>query len=278
MLHFPYQPTTAMLTNAVARIGLAMGATDPLRKVLVVLVCKLDASGTDRGNTIVTMAGYVGLLPGWSEFEIKARKVCNREGVGLLHAKEFYDTKGDFAGWSRGKKENFIRELHDISLGQLELGVSFSIVKSEFMKARRDHKVAHSESAFGFCFRSVIHSITTDEILVRVLNKGENLTFVLESDDKNAADAQRIFNWAKQQNSTVDRILYSFGFADKKSSIGVQWADFLAVTTRRYAAEYNKLGTYPEEPEIISILRDHLYMIDHVAEGFVPLPKRGRRA
>jgi hypothetical protein len=51
---------------------------EPRRKVVVVLVCKLDASGTDCGNNnkIVTMAGYVGLLPGWSEFEIKVLFGC----------------------------------------------------------------------------------------------------------------------------------------------------------------------------------------------------------
>jgi hypothetical protein len=43
------------------------------------------------------------------------------------------------------------------------------------------------------------------------------LTFVLESGDKNASDAQRIFNWIKAQNPTFDRMIYSFGFADKRT-------------------------------------------------------------
>jgi hypothetical protein len=270
-------PTYHSYTNAVARIALAMGANDPRRKVVVVLVCKLDASGTDRANKVITMAGYVALLPAWSEFEIEARAICDRQGVSVLHAKEFYDTKGDFHNWSRERKENFVREIHDISLGKLELGVSFSILKSEFMKARSEHKVAHSESAFGFCFRSVAHALVTDTILARVLNKGEDLTFVLEQGDKNAADAERVFQWIKAQNDTLNRVMYSFGFTDKKSSVGLQWADFLAVTTRRYATEFNRLGKYPEEPRIVSILRAHLYMIDHVAEVFLPVPKRGRR-
>jgi len=103
------------------------------------------------------MAGYVGLLPGWSDFEIEARRVYAREDVNVLHAKEFYDTKDDFAGWRRDRKEQFIRDIHDISLGRLELGISFSIPKSAFLKAKREHRVAHSESAFGFCFRSIVY-------------------------------------------------------------------------------------------------------------------------
>ena len=224
------------------------------------------------------MAGYVGLLLPWFEFEIKAREVLDREGVDVLHAKEFYDTKEAFSGWPRSKKEAFVREIHEVSLGRLELGIRFSILKTEFYAARREHKVAHSESPFGFCFRSIIHALMTDAVLARVLDKGENLTVVLESGDKSAADAERIFRWAKEQNPTIDRVLYSFGFADKRSSVGLQWADFLAVTTRRYAVAYQRLGTYPEEPAIISILRDRLYMIDHVAAAFVPVARRGRHA
>ena len=117
-----------------------------------------------------------------------------------------------------------------------------------------------------------------DEILSRVLAEGEKLTFVLERGYKNARDAERIFNWAKTINPDFDRILYSFGFAEKRSSVVLQWADFLAVTTRRYADAYAKLGSCPEEPKIISILRDRIHMIDLVAESLVPVAKRRRRA
>jgi hypothetical protein len=98
-----------------------LGSNEPQRKAVVVLVCKLDASGTDRTNKIVTMAGYLALLSGWIDFEIEARKVCGREGVNVLHAKELYDTKGDFEGWPRSRKEAFIRELHGLSLGRLRV-------------------------------------------------------------------------------------------------------------------------------------------------------------
>lgn len=263
---------------AVTRVTLAMGANDPERKVIAVLVCKLDASGTtDRDSQHVTMAGHVGMLPAWTDFEIKAREVFDRFGVGVLHTKEFYDTKGDFADWPREKKESFVRSVHAVTLGRLELGVSFSVLKSKFLEAKKNHKVARSELAFGFCFRAISHALVTDAVLICLLTKGENLSFVLESGDSNANDAQRIFNWIKQQNTEFDRIFYSFGFADKRSSAGLQWADFLAVITRRYADQYTKLGTYPSEPTIISILRDQFYMIDHVAEVFVPIARRGRR-
>lgn len=270
-------PTANSYGNDIARISLALGSEEPHRRVIVVLVGKLDASGTDKTNQIITMAGYVGLLPAWSEFEILAKKVRDDAGVRVLHAKEFYDTKGDFEGWSLDKKRDFIRNIHNVSLRRLELGICFSVVKSGFLEAKRKHKVAHNESAFGYCFRSVVYELLNDPVISSAVDRGENLTFVLESGDANAADAQRIFNWIKKQSPILDQALYSFGFADKKSSIGLQWADFLAVTTRRYADKYQAIGGFPEEPEFISILRDRIHLIDRVAETFFPVPTRGRR-
>ncbi len=130
-------PTHSGYPNHVARRALALGAVSPHLKVVVVLVCKLDASGTDRTNKIVTMAGYVGLLPGWSEFEIAATKIRDDYGVSVLHAKEFYDTKGDFSGWSRDRKLQFVKDIHSASLRKLELGVSFSVEKSVFLDAKK---------------------------------------------------------------------------------------------------------------------------------------------
>jgi hypothetical protein len=222
------------------------------------------------------MAGHVALLPAWSDFEIEAKEICKKERVGLLRAKEFYDTDADFQGWTRERKETFIREIQNIAIGKIDLGISFSVVKSKFLEAKRDHKIAHNESAFGFCFRSVMYELFSDPVLAAIMAKGENLTIVLESGDANAKDAQRIFNWAQKRNSLFGAKLYSFGFADKRSSIGLQWADFLAGTTRRYVIKYD--GTYPDEPKILSILRDRIYMIDRVAEQFLPVARSGRRA
>jgi hypothetical protein len=129
--------------------------------------------------------------PEWSDFEIEAREACARESVSVLHAKEFYDTKGDFAGWSRYKKESFVREIHDLSLGRLEPGCHCPSRNSAFLKGKREHKVAHNESAFGFCFRSIAYVLMHDVVVSEVLKKGENLTFTLESGGENGEDAHR---------------------------------------------------------------------------------------
>lgn len=239
------------------------------------LVCKLDASGTDKANPNICMAGYVALLPAWMEFELVARPILDRYGVTVLHAKEFYDTDGEFEGWSRDKKEQFIREVqYKCIVGRLDAGVLFVAPKSAWLQAKRDHKLAHNESAFGFCFRAIIDQLFSDVIIGKAIAQGETLTFVLEAGDENAGDAERIFNEARAFSSWNWQKLHSFGFAGKETAIGLQIADFLAVTSRKYVDQYSDERGYSPEPAIVSILRDRIYLIDMAAVSFFPTPPK----
>lgn len=259
----------------VAAVAMALIAV-PSPKGDYVLVCKLDASGTDPENPIVCMAGYVAMLSAWMDFERVARPIFDRYGVTVLHAKEFYDTKGEFEGWSRDKKHAFIREIQDrCILGRLDAGVVFGAPKAEWVKAKRIHNLAPRESAFGFCFRAVIDMLLTDVIIGKAVAQGETMTFVLEAGDNNAGDAERIFNEARAKNEWNRTKFFSFGFAAKELAIGLQIADFLAVTSRKYMARYSSENGYAPEPEIISILRDRFYLIDQTAVSFFPT-KAGR--
>jgi hypothetical protein len=236
-----------------------------------VLVCKLDASWTEKESATVCMAGYIAMLPAWLEFEQSAAPIFDRYGVTVLHAKEFYDTDGEFEGWSRDKKEAFIRDIqHKCILGRLDAGIIFAAPKAEWKKAKAKHNLAHQESAFGFCFRAIIDQIFGDVVIGKALALGETLTFVLESGDQNAEDAKRIFNRARAENEWIRQKLYSFGYAPEESARGLQIADFLAVTSRKYIDSYNPQIGYPPEPPIVSILRERIYLIDQVAVSFFP--------
>lgn len=266
--------------NAPESVGVAAVATAlvavPSTKGDYVLVCKLDASWTEKESATVCMAGYIATLPAWLEFEQLAKPIFDRYSVAVLHAKEFYDTHGEFEEWSRDKKESFIREIqHRCIVGRLDAGVIFAAPKAEWKKAKDKHNLAHQESAFGFCFRAIIDQIFSDVVIGRALALGETLTFVLESGDENAADAQRIFNEARAFSEWNKQKLYSFGFAPKESARGLQIADFLAVTSRKYIDAYSADTGYAPEPRIASILRERIYLIDQVALSFFPTnPKK----
>ena len=257
--------------TGIAAVGMALIAV-PSAKGDYVLVCKLDASGTtDKDSPIVCMAGYVAMLSAWLSFEQAAKPIFDDYGVGVLEGKNFYRNKGAFRGWKQDRKEAFIRDIqHNAIVGRLDAGVIFSAPKHAWLSAKRKHNLAHQESAFGFCFRAIIDCLLGDVMIGETIRKGETLSFVLESGDSNAYDAQRIFNEARAFTAWNRQKLFSFGFAAKEPARGLQIADFLAVTSRKYINLYSDERGYAPEPAIVSILRERIHLIDQTAVSFFP--------
>ena len=210
------------------------------------MICYLDDSGTDAAAPILTMAGYVGPLPLWGVFEHSAKKIFADFKVAELHGKEFNDTKGDFAKWPRRKKEAFAARLYFELKKAASFGVTASIAKSAFAKAKslREHE---RQSPYGYCFGEILDQIMWSSVMKTAVAKmGATLSFVVESGNKNDADVLRIFNEQKwsPRHIGVDKVLKSLSFADKGSTIALQMADFLAFHTRRYAAKCEKAQEY----------------------------------
>jgi hypothetical protein len=202
------------------------------------MVCYLDDSGTDAASPILTMAGYVGLRPMWAAFEQSASKIFAEFGITTLHGKEFNDTKGQFKGWSRKKKEAFIARLI-VELKKAALfGVMASISKTAFAKAK-DLGEHEQQSPYGFCFGEILDQIMFSAVMKAAASNGATLSFVVEAGNKNDADVVRVFNKAKAdpRNAGAELVLRSVEFANKTSTIALQMADFLAFTGRRYAAQ-----------------------------------------
>src|SRR4051794_39139472 len=115
-----------------------LGADDPARRVVAVIVVYMDDSGTDGASPAVSIAGYVSTLGTWQGFERRARPVLNAYGVARLHAKEFHDGKRDFEGWSRDRKACFLKRLFREVHEHIALGVTFSAMKERFKERKRE--------------------------------------------------------------------------------------------------------------------------------------------
>ena len=209
------------------------------------MVCYLDDSGTDAASPILAMAGYVGLQSKWAAFERSASKIFAEFGVTTLHGKEFNDTKGQFKGWSRKKKEVFIARLI-VELKKAALfGVAASISKTAFAKAKSlgEHE---QQSPYGFCFGEVLDQIMFSGAMKMAAANGATLSFVVEAGNKNDADVVRVFNKAKwdPRNAGAEKVLKSVEFANKNSTIALQMADFLAFTGRRHLAQSERAKKY----------------------------------
>ncbi len=209
------------------------------------MVCYLDDSGTDGPSPILTMAGYIGPEPRWSAFEQNASRVFADFEVTSLHGKEFNDTKDQFKGWPRRKKEAFIARLIVELRTAASFGVMASIAKTAFAKAKGlgGH---FQQSPYGYCFGQVLDQIMWSADMKSAAIKGATLAFVVEAGNKNDRDVIRVFNKAKwdPRNVGAEKVLKSVNFVNKTSTIALQMADFLAFTGRRYAAQSERARRY----------------------------------
>jgi hypothetical protein len=218
------------------------------------MVCYLDDSGTDKQSPVLTMAGYVGLQLHWAAFELSAAKIFTAYSVTSLHAVDFNATKNQFEGWPRARKEAFIARLLWELKKAAPFGVMASITKTAYAKAKRLGEHAQ-QSAYGHCFGKVLDAIMWSKHMKFAASRGATLSFAVERGNRNDRDVQRVFNKAKwdPRNLGVEKVLKSVEFVDKKSSIALQMADFLAFTGRRLALHSERQRKYLELTDLQKI-------------------------
>ena len=66
------------------------GGRDCQQRLILVLTCYLDDSGTTSDCPVITMAGYIGFAAGWADFEKAAAEIYSNYGIGeVFHARRF---------------------------------------------------------------------------------------------------------------------------------------------------------------------------------------------
>lgn len=106
-------------------------------------------------------------------------------------------------------------------------------------------------------------------VLKEILGKnGVEISFVIESGNKNDANLIRIFDFIREKYQLHDK-LRSIIFSPKDSSRALQLADFFALYSRTHveAAERNN-GIPPANDFITSRLIEGVHLIDIVATDF----------
>jgi Protein of unknown function (DUF3800) len=190
--------------------------------------CFLDDSGTG-GEPVVALAGFVGRRAIFRDLEKKWDRICAKFGVGVLHATDFHDTKGDFANWERTKKRRFVEELFNATDGRRIAGISIGFPATDFKEHKQESDTFHQSSAVGMCFGTIIGHIITDMVTG---SETGGINFSVEQGNKNSAEVQRHFESIAKLEG-YKPALASFKFVKKDSSRAVQIADLLAFHSRR---------------------------------------------
>jgi hypothetical protein len=252
-------------------VGALLGGREPSSRVLVVLTCYLDDSGTDDECPVITMAGYVGFFPGWLNFENAAKAVYDNFRFDVFHAKDFEATKNKFEGWRRIKKQSYAVEIYETAkiANCLELGISFSVLKANYIARKRETRLDPNMSAYGYCFQAIMNHLLRDKVFNEILGRdGVTIDFVIESGNKNDDNIKQLFFNIREKYS-LEKKLNAIAFSPKESSRAIQLADFLAYYSRRHVEATEKAnGVAPAENFYLELMQKNCYTIGEVATDF----------
>jgi hypothetical protein len=253
-------------------IGALCGGGDLWRRLILVLACYLDDSGTTGDCPVITMAGYIGLAQGWADFEKMAIEIYSNYGIGeIFHARDFHASDKVFKGWSRIKKQTYAREICDAAKNAhaIEIGLTMSVLKSTYNKRKIETGLDRAMSPYGYCFSVIMNDLLVDEILRQSLGRdGFDISFIIEGGNKNDNNVLNVFN-AVRRKYNIENKLKSISFMNKDSSKALQLADFFAYYSRRAVEKSEKNYRIPAPMDFITVqLATGFHLIDHVATGF----------
>jgi len=102
----------------------------PRDRLMAVLRAYSDNSGDDRDpeQKCVSVAGYLGTIETWEQFDSNWAKVMGRFGVKYLHMKEFRNPDGIYSSFSADDKKEFLCALIEV-IDSLDLAAFGSAVR-----------------------------------------------------------------------------------------------------------------------------------------------------
>lgn len=239
-------------------------------RLIAMLWCYLDDSGTDGTTPTVTMAGYVAPLANWRRFEIESRKHFKKHRIGFFHAKDLHHRAGDFRGRSVPDECAFLDGWLEIAGRHMMAGITMNVARQTYMAKRGRTAAWLNRSAYGHCFDSMLDLMhSDDEVGAAMIDHG--ISFFVESGNKWNAGVLDIFNRRKSRDG--GGILQQLSFVDKHSCKAIQLADFLAFYTRRHSARFMD-GSQRKMDAYLTVAKDRIRTIAGLAEDFAFHPRR----
>ncbi|UVK56060.1 DUF3800 domain-containing protein [Mesorhizobium sp. AR02] len=194
------------------------------------LVCYLDDSG-ESAEPVITLAGLLSTAESWQQFEMDARVLFDSVGLEYLHTVDLHHRRCAFKGWNSTETAAFANALFRLVEAHGGFGVEFSVLKARYEERKKALGLKLGVSAMGMCFRGVVDRIVKDEgFLEAEQMPGVDLSFVVESGHANNNDILARFDAIKEMDP---KRFGSLVFEDKKKTIALQVADFVAFYSRR---------------------------------------------
>jgi Protein of unknown function (DUF3800) len=212
-------------------------------KWFAMLQAYIDESGIHHESQLCALAGYVGGVRRWSEFERRWGMVLDQDGIEEFHAKEFWARHngkpvGDYEGWTENRLNGFLNDL----LGAIRATDIYpsgaGIVVGEWNKLNHNERryITGAQAGLGRAKFYTSGSPTKPYFVpfhhcvfnpTKYCKPQMKVHFVADQNKQLEGWAVRVFSDMKELTSWGSA-LGDLTFSDSKSARGLQAADLLA--------------------------------------------------
>lgn len=232
----------------------ALGRRSARARYVVSLVCYLDDSGSDKGQPIVALGGYITPFDQWQEFEAKAGKYLLDQGIEYIHAIDLRKGSGEFSGWGEPDRVKFLAELYEIAKDHVALGAFCAVNRKQHNAQKTVLDKSHRQSPAGFAFSAILEHIIRDDGVQYAINEcSYDIQFLLEDGCKYNPEILRSYQRVKSDHALP--FLAGMSNVDKKSCVAVQLADVHAYFKWRHCLSFDEAGRNPQENEPSEFLK-----------------------
>jgi hypothetical protein len=221
-------------------LALSLYPHDPSGRRVVILNAYYDESGTHAGSTVTVMAGLVGDVNDWIEFDREWDKILRKYEITHVHAKHLFHRQGMYKGWGEQKSWRLLVDLMYVIQERKQLFISRSfLLEDHYLRvylAKKPERRERLDSRYALCFRAFLHFLPSHH---RDHFTRGTVNFILESGHRNAGDALRVFNEFKADKNFEWRdSMGTLSFGGKEGFPALQAADLMAYSHYKVVSDY----------------------------------------
>lgn len=225
-----------------------------------------DESGVHAGSPITVLAGFVGPVEQWAEFDREWLKILRKHKLEYVRAKELFHKQKQFKGWSDKQVRRLWADMLYVLQEQKDIYASKTLVLDEdyriFYVSDGPAKRERLDTRYALCLRTLLNA---HPVFHKKFYATGSINFILEDGHKNAGDALRVFNEMKQDKNFVAKDAIGFmSFGSKRAVPGLQAADAMAYSI--YRAEVSNL----DDPNYFEV-SDLEYELQDMGKGIIGL-------
>jgi hypothetical protein len=217
-----------------------------------VLRAYLDASGK-KNDDVVVVAGFVGWVSLWEEFEQRWRAFLDEFELDHFHATEFWSRKSPpYRNWSDAKHLHAKGEICKILSATRAIGVAVSLHTRVFDEWRATLDHYYPSDPYYFCLDRVLYSLV---YMIKQGPKDDGITIYCDQEKEHELLGADIARWHEARLAR-DLSLASFPldeprpvsilYGPKRQFLPLQIADIYANDTFKKTTDYIRTGMRDE--------------------------------